>query len=188
MPRNRTVAGASHDPLNAPMIMTKDPLLSGQTTDTEQADNGQSKSSIVLPATGAIDLDELRDMLNAPMNGDVHSEEFENHAEELAFMEQEMLVRVEESTDPSAEKFVEIFCNGVPQRFLRGHWIKTKRKFVEVLARAKPFNVSTPEATDANGDRTTRIVTTGAVRYPFQVNGDPSPRGRAWLFGILQEA
>lgn len=165
-----------------------DPLLSGPTTSTEQFDNGQSQSKIILPATGDVDLDELRDLLNAPANTDVRSEDFHDHAETLSFMEDEMLVRVEESTNPSDEKFVEVFCNGTPQRFLRGHWIKTRRKFVEILARAKPFNVMTPEVTDANGDKTTSIITNTAIRYPFQVNADPSPRGKAWLNAILQEA
>lgn len=165
----------------------QDPLLSGPTTTTEQLGNGEASASAILPATGDINLDELRDMLNAPGSLDVRSEDFQNHAEALAFMEEEMLVRVEESTNPSDEPIVLVSVNGTPQHFIRGKWIKTKRKFVEALARAKPFNVMTPEVMDANGDRTTKIVTSSANRYPFSVNSDANPRGRTWLNAILNE-
>jgi hypothetical protein len=113
--------------------------------------------------------------------------EFGDQAETLQFMEEEVAVCVFTSTDKNAETVVEVFCNGTPQRFIRGQWQIVKRKYVEVLARAKPFSVTTPEVLDSNGDRTTRIDINNALRYPFEMK-DKNPKGAAWLHGILSES
>ena len=186
MSRNRTPV--TQDPLSAPTVLTKDPLLNGpSTTSTESFDNGQASSSVIMPASGDFDIDALRDQLNAPMMGDPNSIDFHDHAEKLKFMEDQMLITIHETTDPTAERIIPIGVNGSMQHFTRGTAIKTKRKFVDALARARPFNVSTPEYNDANGDRATKLVTESALKYPFTVNYDPSPKGRAWLQAVMQE-
>ena len=133
-------------------------------------------------------LEDIRDQLNnQTVTIDIgDAVNFESHAENLAFNEEQVLVCVFPSPDPNAEKIVEVFNNGIPQRFIRGQWQICKRKYVEVLARAKPFNVSTPEVSDNAGGRTTSIQTTTGLRYPFEMR-DQNPRGAAWLQGILAE-
>jgi hypothetical protein len=136
---------------------------------------------------GAHSVQDICDMLNQPVAADVGSFEFKDYTANMAFMEEVVAVRVHPTNDPNAEPLVEVFCNGTPQRFVRGHWVPVKRKFIEVLARAKPFTVRTPEYTDSNGDRTTRMDFNTAVRYPFEVQGD-TPEGSAWLNRIRNEA
>lgn len=111
-----------------------------------------------------------------------------NYANDLAFAEQKVEVVVHESTDPNAEPIVEVFNNGVRQNFIRGQAIFVKRKFVEVLARAKATGIQTQEYADNVGDRGVRILRHTALKYPFSVMQDPSPKGSAWLKGILAEA
>lgn len=158
---------------------------SGQLTDTGNVDLGGLDKSIVLE--GDMSLEELRDSLNSAVANSVTDEEFKRFAGSLAFMEERVMIRVHPTSEKNAVQVIETFNDGVPQRFVRGHWTICKRKFVEVLARAKPFSVATPEITDGNGDRTTAIQTTNGQLYPFEMR-DSNPHGQAWLMHILNEA
>jgi hypothetical protein len=130
---------------------------------------------------------DMCDMLNQPLATDIESPEFKEFAATEEFMKETVAVRLHTTSEQNAEPIVEVFCNGIPQRFVRGHWIPVRRMFVEVLARAKPFTVRTPEYTDNNGDRTTRIDINTSLRYPFEMR-DSNPAGQAWLNRILREA
>lgn len=134
----------------------------------------------------SMSVQDMCDMLNQPIAVDTDSFEFKDYAANMAFMEEIVAVRLHPTNEQNAEPIVEVFCNGVPQRFVRGHWIPVKRKFVEVLARAKPFSVRTPEYVDNNGDRTTRMDINVAVRYPFETRD--TQMGEAWLNRIRNEA
>lgn len=151
--------------------------------DTTNIDVGTLDKSIEL--TADMTIEELRDQLNAG-HGHVDSAMFKDFQESLAFMEEKVLVRVLPSAEPNAEKIVEVWNNGIPQRFIRDEWVVCKRKYVEVLARAKPFSVTTPESLDARGDKTRRIDTHNGQRYPFEMK-DPNPKGAAWLNAIYME-
>lgn len=110
-----------------------------------------------------------------------------DYAAELAFNEELVDVMVFESTDKNAEPVVDLYCNGVPQRFIRGRTQTVKRKYVEILARSR----ITAMATDVQiqGDKVvSRINKNTAVRYPFSVVRDSNPRGADWLRKIQQEA
>ena len=100
--------------------------------DKEQTPVGQDKS-VILPASGSIvqAVENLKDIeiVDKPMQ--------DSYAEELAFMEEKLEVVVNEDTNPNAENPVQISVNGVNQFFMRGQPQVVKRKFVEVLARAK---------------------------------------------------
>lgn len=174
--RNRTPAlsGAAAD------------MLTGTTgTDTLTVDLGGLDKSIEL--TGEVSLQELRDSLNSHVSSSMDDPAFKKFTQDSAFMEQQVLVRVHPSTDKTSTKVVEVWNNGVPQRFIRGQFVIAKRKYVEVLARAKPFSVSTPEGFDGNGDRCTTINTQTGLLYPFDMQ-DPNPMGQVWLQSVLQEA
>jgi hypothetical protein len=112
-----------------------------------------------------------------------------DHAKELLFMEEYVTVLIPAGNNPDAEEqFVDVGNNGVRQFIQRGVEQRIKRKFVEVLARAKREKISTPEFTDATGARATKIVRTPALIHGFQVTEDKNPNGHAWLRGILAEA
>lgn len=153
--------------------------------DSTDYDHGGLDKSIVLE--GDMTIEELRDSLNANVAPDIDAGDFKQYAGNLAFMEERVLVRVLPSAEKNAEMVVDTYNDGIVQRFIRGEWVIAKRKFVEVLARAKPFGVQTPEIVDGNGDRATRIDTHVGLRYPFEMK-DKNPRGQGWLQSILQEA
>lgn len=144
---------------------------------------GQDKS-VVLPAEGSIvqAVENLKDIevVDKPMQ--------DSYAAELAFMEEKVEAVVNEDTNPNAENPVQVSVNGVNQFFMRGYPQVVKRKFVEVLARAKRTAITTPEVNDGNGARTMQIRQQSSLRYPFQVMNDPNPKGAPWLRALMSEA
>jgi hypothetical protein len=110
-----------------------------------------------------------------------------DYAARLAFNEEEVKIIVHESTDKNAEAIVDVYVNGIPQRFIRGMEQNVKRKFVEVLARARHTSLKTE--VEIKGDSVVnRIVRNSALRYPFSVREDRNPKGADWLRKILAEA
>jgi len=103
----------------------------------------------------------------------------------LAFNEEVLTVLVHDSTNPTDEQIVEVWNGNIPQRFIRGMEQEVKRKFVEVLARAKITTYTQRKLPNnegyANDEHTVR-------KYPFTVTRDPNPRGAAWLKSILASA
>jgi len=113
---------------------------------------------------------------------------------DLAFMEEEVEIIVAPTTDKNAERHVFVSVNGqgagpkgIPW-LTRGVPYRVKRKFVEVLAKAKRVAVSTDEVLDSRGDRTIAVTKTSALAYPFSVIKDTNPRGVDWLRDILAQA
>ena len=158
---------------------------SGKSIDTYDSDLGGLDKSIVLESDMTIE--QLRDSLNAHVSPDINTADFKEFAGNIDFFNEQVLVRVMPSAAKDDEQVIDVYNDGIPQRFIRGHWIIAKRKFVEVLARAKPFGVSTPEIIDGNGNRTTAINVAHGMRYPFEMR-DSNPRGAGWLQSVLQEA
>lgn len=106
----------------------------------------------------------------------------------LAFMEDELEIIVLPTSDKNSPPLVETHCNGRNQYLLRGKPQKVKRKFVEVLARAKltTFRGETPLV---NGEYQNLMHPTTGLVENFTVLRDPAgDRGRAWLEQVLAEA
>ena len=119
-----------------------------------------------------------------PVEGPVNWDKV-NHE---AFMEEEVTVQVHDTTDPNADPFPVVWVNGVSQYFLRGKEQPVKRKFVEVLARAKKTVFSQEMYKDAAGNDAYRQIPHTALTYPFSVTHDPNSNGHAWLKALLAEA
>lgn len=107
----------------------------------------------------------------------------------LAFMEEEITVLVHDTTDPTAEPLPEVINGGDRNRqyFIRGQEQKVKRKYVEVLARAKRTGYASEKFVNAVGEDQYRYPGHTALRFPFTVTHDPNPKGREWLKAILSE-
>lgn len=105
----------------------------------------------------------------------------------LAFMEEELTVVVHETTDVTDDPIPQVTNDGVNQFFIRGKEQKVKRKFVEVLARAKKTTYTQQLAKDSAGNEFYRNVPHTVPRYPFTVMHDPNPRGRAWLQALREQ-
>ena len=109
------------------------------------------------------------------------------YAAQLAFNEEKVEIMVHESTDQNAEPIVHVAVNGVNQFFPRGTPVVCKRKFVEVLARAKETSMTT-QTINTDRDVINRINKHTALRYPFSVIRDENPKGAAWLKSVLASA
>jgi hypothetical protein len=112
---------------------------------------------------------------------------WEDKAATLAFMEEEVEVMVHETTEENAPFLVQFWCNGKSQFFIRGQSQKCKRKFLEVIARAKHTSYRQQHYKDENGNDAIRNIPMTALRYPFTVAHDPNPKGAAWLRKVLAE-
>lgn len=105
-----------------------------------------------------------------------------------AFMNDMVTIVVNPSNDPDEPMLVQVAVNGVNQFIPRGEAIAVKRKYVEVLARAKrtDFAQNLDERLGEQGFN--QVRTMHSLRYPFSMISDPNPKGSAWLLGVLAEA
>ena len=120
------------------------------------------------------------EVVDSPLSND--------YAAQLAFNEEYVDVVVHESTNPNDQEIFDVYCNGVPQWFKRGETQTVKRKYVEILARARQTSIATRTANSYDGEVVNRIDKHTAVRYPFSVIHDSNPKGRAWLKSVLASA
>jgi hypothetical protein len=148
--------------------------------DTTEHQVGQDKPRD-MPSTGEarIEASEI-ELVDGP--------DWKKKAEALAFMEEPVEVMVHETADKNAETIVEVFNSGRRQMFIRGQVQTVKRKFVEVLARAKHTVYRQERYKDHEGNDAIRNIPMTALRYPFSIVSDTNPKGRDWLKKILAEA
>lgn len=136
-----------------------------------------------IPATGKLDRETFLDEFEI-IDG---SRGIKELAATEAFYEEEVEVVVSESDNPNLEQLIQVGVNGTNQFFIRGVPVIVKRKFLEGLCRARPESITTQEYLDANGNRSTRVIKTPGLKFPFRVLRDSNPRGREWLEKLLQE-
>ena len=159
----------------------------------------EEPDDVVLPAMGAVSAEKARQAALGQHTQEIEPvgdlAHFKDQAEALAFYEEELHVVILDSPDPNPEPYVFVAVNGrgpMPGPIGMSPWcprnrpIKMARKYVEVLAQAKPINYRTIETLDSEGYKTTVLRGTTALRYPFQVLSDPNPRGPRWLAEMLR--
>jgi predicted PilT family ATPase len=130
-------------------------------TDTLVADNGELH-------TAATQFEPVGE----PMN--------KKQLDELAFMEEEMVVTVSESSNENDENPITVGVNGIFKQFYRGHPTRAKRKFVNGLI-VRIGRVTTPEYINRAGERARSIKQHNAHKFPFTVIEDKNKKGGAWL-------
>lgn len=136
---------------------------------------------------GVVTMDPVVPELDKPDIQVIEGPRAKQKADELAFMEEPVTVKVLESNSESDGALVTIGVNGRNQNFIRGQDITVKRKYVEGLARAKPVGYRNEEYTMEDGTRSFRYPKRQGLRFPFQVIRDDNPRGADWLRKILAE-
>ncbi len=109
-----------------------------------------------------------------------------NYLDELAFMEEELLIQLSPSSDKNAPNLVSASVNGVTVWLEVGKPTKVKRKFAEVLARCKSDAIDTIVQTASNGDSVNEFTRRTSLKHPFSVLNDPSPRGYEWVTQIFR--
>jgi len=116
---------------------------------------------------------------------------------ELAFMEDPVTIRIEPSSAENAPPAIDCWVNGRgAEALINGRWMQlgwlpvgvvvtTKRKYLEVLAKAKRDRITTNvvKLPDSERNEIQRATTSIA---PFSVISDPSPKGADWLTHLLQ--
>ncbi len=120
------------------------------------------------------------DVVDKPMPSDALDAE--------AFMNEMVTIVVNPSQDPDDPQLVQVGVNGVNQFMPRGEPIAVKRKYVEVLARAKRTDFAQQLDERLGEAKFNLLRTMHSLKYTFSVLEDRNPRGRAWLTGVLAEA
>lgn len=108
-------------------------------------------------------------------------------AERLAFNEEPIELRIEPRPERNAANVIDVAVNGDRRWLPVGRAIRIQRKFVEVLARAQPFSVTTETGTAMEETPRNLIHRTPFRAIPFSILHDPNPRGAAWLNKISYE-
>jgi hypothetical protein len=144
--------------------------------------------------------------LNEPI---VHSEGIANivgdqgdpagYAAKLAFMEEPVTIRLEENSKSDfPETHAPCAVNGRgAEIFVNGSWISAtwlpigldltiKRKYVEVLARARTENIRTKHDEATVERPQNKVERRSTANYPMSVIEDRNPLGAAWLSRILR--
>lgn len=117
---------------------------------------------------------------------------------DLAFMEEPVTIMIAENSGSKfPETHVAVQVNGKSAEVLHdGKWIAigwfpmnqrltTKRKYVEVLARARPESVQNIHE-DATVERPrNHLQRTPRAAYPMSIIRDDNPRGHEWLSRIM---
>jgi hypothetical protein len=112
---------------------------------------------------------------------------FADHAAELAFLNEEVIINVAESTDPNDQKIFMLSVNGRQVWIERGVNTRLKRYYVEQLFRAKPQKVKVTVGKDRDDNVVNRATKTSALAFPFQILQDRNKLGQAWAQKLMRE-
>lgn len=117
---------------------------------------------------------------------EINSQEFQDKADTLRFMNEMVVVYIQETAEPDADDQFFIGVNGQQVAFVRGQRYQIKRYILEGLARCRPVHYSNEEYREGNIDKV-RWPSRRGVRYPFQVVEDKNPAGQEWLRRVMLE-
>lgn len=103
-----------------------------------------------------------------------------------AFMNEKVIVVVHESTNEEDLEVIQVMVNGISQIIVRGYPTPVKRKYIEALARAKETKYKQVQK-DASDPSSLVMVPRSALAYPFAIERDDNPNGRAWLRDLIKQ-
>jgi hypothetical protein len=114
------------------------------------------------------------------------------YAQELAFMEEMVTIVLYKKREKFAPNVYDFHVNGKGVRIWCDTPTRIQRKFLEVIARAQPYDVTTNY--NKNEDKGEQAVCENfthrhqSAAYPFTVVEDKNPRGSAWLMKVMRES
>lgn len=139
--------------------------------------------------TGPIGLEEIRAKAHSALDegsillpGAMSEEELKLEM----FMNEKVIIVVHESPNEEDLPVVCPMVNGVGQPIVRGYPTPVKRKYVECLARAKETRYKQVQM-DANDPSSLKMIPRTVLAYPFAIERDDNPNGRAWLRDIIRQ-
>lgn len=103
-----------------------------------------------------------------------------------AFMNESLTIILASNGADDETPTVPVGVNGSFIYLLRDEPILVKRKYIEVLARAKKTDYD--QTLDHSlGEHMNKLSQRHVLKYPFTVITDPNPRGHQWLREILAQ-
>ena len=162
--------------------MQKPPRNTRNALDTNDHQQGQNQSHD-MPSDRPIERSDFVDQFEV-IDTPVPKDTLAAHA----FFEELVEIEIPSTGAVEEEAVIQLSCNNVNQFILRDVPTMVRRKYVEILARAKTENITTPEYQDANGNRATRVKKAQGLRYPFRIISDSNPLGASWLKNVLAQA
>jgi hypothetical protein len=103
----------------------------------------------------------------------------------LAFMAEQVTIRVATTTDKNAEQVFEINVNGKNFFFRRGETKTVPRYVVDHMARLKVTSYTDREAFNAEGIKQILHEPHTGMKYDFAMVRDDNPMGEHWLKATL---
>lgn len=122
--------------------------------------------------------------------------------DDLAFNEEPVTILIDQPIGDFSPQTQDCWCNGKPpELFINGKWypkaaiplgieVTTKRKYVEIMLRAKPYNVRTShdQQTESNPNPENYVKRTASRAVNMSIIGDTSSKAREWQQRIMREA
>lgn len=105
----------------------------------------------------------------------------------LAFMNEDVTIRIATTTDKQAAQVFETNVNNTPTLFQRGGTYTVKRYVVDHLMRLKETSYTQKEVLDAEGIRQFVHTPHTALKYDFAIIRDDNPLGKSWERAVLAE-
>lgn len=155
-------------------------MATGKMTDPMNTKIGQDQTKVISKEGKAEIVEESSIDVMKP-------QDLGNIVELEKFMQEPVEVLVYEPFEAGQERVVQLAVNGRNQFVIRGVSQMIKRKYVEVLARARKVNVSADGYKDPTGEAKNSVRISSGLQYPFQVIMDKNPKGPGWLKQILAE-
>jgi hypothetical protein len=143
---------------------------------------GPKAPEVTMPKSGSFTCEDVPEV---EVVADVMSDR-KDWAENMAFANEKVAIRLHESNDPNDEPRVPVCVNGEKahpvfgNHLPRGVEVVVKRYVVEALLRAKPINVKTVKTVDHDGNDTAKIVRSIGTKYPFEMV-NPTAKDMDWL-------
>ncbi len=116
-----------------------------------------------------------------------------DYLDELAFNEEPVTIRIEPSSEKNAAAHFPVWVNGKGcEVLINGQWVPVgyipvntvltvKRKYVEVIMRAKLDTVTTDVVEEAGKDPINKVKRFTAAVHAFSIIKDDNPLSQAWL-------
>lgn len=123
-----------------------------------------------------------------------------DHTRDLAFAEEPVTVMLHPGNEEFSPMFRECWVNGIGvEVFDKGQWLVvgslpvgidviTKRKYVEVYARAKINTIKTVVISEPGKEPVNDIRRTPVHSVPLTIVHDANPRGREWFQRLMRPA
>lgn len=168
---------------NTPSDAINNPVALSKSFDTAEQEVGQGPDRL-MKSTG-----DAKDSLEPNLIARVseHGVDQEKLAM-LAFMNEDVTIRIGTTTDKNAEQVFEININGKGEFFRRGETKTLKRYFVDHMLRLKQTVYTQKEVINPEGIKDILQVPHTALKYDFSIERDDNRLGESWKRAVLAEA